>query len=213
MEFIVKFAVGLFLSFALSLAGVASSQAAFINFDDLVASTYYTSPTDVSTRYSALGVTFSDPAGPFGAVAGLTSSNVLMANQHQTTDAGDLRLDFSVPVTSVTFDFNPFFFGPSALHVLAFDSGNNLIGTFDFAQGPVTAAINTSVDIDYLLLAAHPVLKPQTFDNVTIDNLSFGVSAVPEPSTWAMLLIGFAGIGLVSYRIRERRAVINLMSN
>jgi hypothetical protein len=213
MEFIVKFVVGLFLSLALSLAGVASSKAAFVNFDDLVASTFYTSPTDVSTRYSALGVTFSDPAGPFGAVAGFTSSNVLVANQHQTTDAGDLRLDFSVPVTSVTFDFNPFFFGPSALHVLAFDASNSLIGTFDFAQGPVTAVINTNLNIDYLLLAAHPDLKPQTFDNITIDNLSFGVSAVPEPSTWAMLLIGFAGIGLVSYRARQRHAVNDLVAD
>jgi len=83
---------------ALSLGGTANSRAAFINFDDLVASTGYTSPTDVSTRYSALGVVFSDPAGPSGAVAGFTSTNVFMANQHQATDAGDLRLSFSVPV-------------------------------------------------------------------------------------------------------------------
>jgi hypothetical protein len=25
-------------------------------------------------------------------------------------------------------------------------------------------------------------------------------SGVPEPSTWAMMLIGFAGIGLMTYR-------------
>jgi hypothetical protein len=29
---------------------------------------------------------------------------------------------------------------------------------------------------------------------------NLGVSAVPEPATWAMLLIGFAGIGFASYR-------------
>ena len=27
-----------------------------------------------------------------------------------------------------------------------------------------------------------------------------GVSAVPEPSTWAMLLLGFAGVGFVAFR-------------
>jgi hypothetical protein len=32
------------------------------------------------------------------------------------------------------------------------------------------------------------------------------VVAVPEPSTWAMLLIGFAGIGFAAYR-RKRRAL------
>ncbi len=33
-----------------------------------------------------------------------------------------------------------------------------------------------------------------------------GISAVPEPSTWAMLLIGFAGIGFASYRKRRQPA-------
>jgi hypothetical protein len=32
------------------------------------------------------------------------------------------------------------------------------------------------------------------------------VSAVPEPSTWAMMLIGFAGIGFMAYR-RSRKAL------
>jgi hypothetical protein len=197
-----RFAAALSLGVALGLTGVGSSEGAFVNFDDLVASTLYTSPTDVSTRYSALGVTFSDPAGPFGAVAGFTSTNVLVANQHQATDTGDLRLDFSIPVNSVTVDFNPFFFGPAALHVLAFGSGNTLLGTFDFAQGPATATINTGSNINHLLLAAHPNLEPLTFDNFTIDNLSFGVSAVPEPSTWAMMILGFAGVGFMAYRRR-----------
>jgi hypothetical protein len=35
-----------------------------------------------------------------------------------------------------------------------------------------------------------------------IDNLQLNgtVSAVPEPSTWAMMLLGFAGIGFMTYR-------------
>ena len=33
--------------------------------------------------------------------------------------------------------------------------------------------------------------------------------AVPEPSTWAMMLIGFAGLGFVGYRrAREPRALV-----
>ncbi len=31
-------------------------------------------------------------------------------------------------------------------------------------------------------------------------------TAVPEPSTWAMMLLGFAGIGFATYRHRSRRA-------
>jgi hypothetical protein len=33
-----------------------------------------------------------------------------------------------------------------------------------------------------------------------------GVAAVPEPSTWAMMLVGFAGLGFVSYRASRRGA-------
>ena len=37
--------------------------------------------------------------------------------------------------------------------------------------------------------------------------VSFTVSAVPEPATWAMMLLGFAGIGLLAYRRRSRFAL------
>jgi hypothetical protein len=43
-----------------------------------------------------------------------------------------------------------------------------------------------------------------TLDRPLLDTSSFGgtftVTAVPEPSTWAMMLIGFAGIGFIRYR-------------
>ena len=32
--------------------------------------------------------------------------------------------------------------------------------------------------------------------------------AIPEPSTWAMLLIGFAGIGFVAYRRKAKLALM-----
>ena len=35
----------------------------------------------------------------------------------------------------------------------------------------------------------------------------FNVSAVPEPTTWAMMLLGFAGIGFLAYRRRPQPAV------
>jgi hypothetical protein len=34
------------------------------------------------------------------------------------------------------------------------------------------------------------------------------VAAVPEPSTWAMLLIGFAGVGFITYRRRNQNALL-----
>lgn len=34
------------------------------------------------------------------------------------------------------------------------------------------------------------------------------VSAVPEPSTWAMLLLGFAGVGFMAYRRKSKPALL-----
>lgn len=33
---------------------------------------------------------------------------------------------------------------------------------------------------------------------------SAAVQAVPEPSTWAMMILGFCGLGVVAYRRRHR---------
>lgn len=38
-------------------------------------------------------------------------------------------------------------------------------------------------------------------------NGAFTVSAVPEPSTWAMLMLGFAGLGFAGYRRSKARSV------
>jgi len=38
-------------------------------------------------------------------------------------------------------------------------------------------------------------------------NLTATISAVPEPATWAMLLVGFAGVGFMAYRGRSRSSL------
>jgi hypothetical protein len=43
-------------------------------------------------------------------------------------------------------------------------------------------------------------------DTVLFDKVS--VSAVPEPSTWAMLILGFAGIGFMAYRRKLKPALM-----
>jgi hypothetical protein len=40
--------------------------------------------------------------------------------------------------------------------------------------------------------------------NWLMDDLVLGVAAVPEPSTWAMMILGFAGVGFMTYR-RSRK--------
>lgn len=33
------------------------------------------------------------------------------------------------------------------------------------------------------------------------------VGAVPEPSTWAMMILGFAGVGFMAYRRKSKMAL------
>jgi hypothetical protein len=41
-------------------------------------------------------------------------------------------------------------------------------------------------------------------DNVVVSQ----ISAVPEPSTWAMMILGFAGVGFAAYRRRSQTAAL-----
>jgi hypothetical protein len=40
-------------------------------------------------------------------------------------------------------------------------------------------------------------------DNVLLASVGGTIAAVPELSTWAMMLLGFAGIGFLAYRNRS----------
>ena len=43
-----------------------------------------------------------------------------------------------------------------------------------------------------------------------LDNVTVMTSAVPEPSTWAMMILGFFGVGFMAYR-RNNRTVLRLV--
>jgi hypothetical protein len=47
-----------------------------------------------------------------------------------------------------------------------------------------------------------------TFTVAAVPDGTFPVAAVPEPSTWAMMLLGFAGIGFMAYRRKSKPALM-----
>jgi hypothetical protein len=54
-------------------------------------------------------------------------------------------------------------------------------------------------------------LKLYYWDSNNGDNTQFvtaTISAVPEPSTWAMMILGFAGVGYLAYRRRNHAPAI-----
>jgi len=40
-------------------------------------------------------------------------------------------------------------------------------------------------------------------DNVLLKSVGGMTAAVPEPSTWAMMIMGFAGVGFMAYRRKQ----------
>jgi len=68
---------------------------------------------------------------------------------------------------------------------------------------------NASLDPDWLRIGTDIIggNPPPTF------NLAFSlggdtVAAVPEPSTWAMMILGFAGLGFMAYRRKSKPALM-----
>jgi hypothetical protein len=47
---------------------------------------------------------------------------------------------------------------------------------------------------------------PDGLDVAAFDSIA-AVASVPEPSTWAMMILGFAGIGFMAYRRSRKNAI------
>ncbi len=112
----------------------------------------------------------------------------------------------------------------SVFSVLFFNAGNSQIGSASL--GPVTASDRTNLtglqarnttgfipvgtrSIEFQLVATR---DQGTANDGYADNLSFvatqGIGAVPEPSTWAMMILGFAGVGFMAYRRKSKSALM-----
>jgi hypothetical protein len=94
--------------------------------------------------------------------------------------------DFTAALTGhVTGDHD----GPVAIN---FD---NTAQTFNYAGGSFTLTV---LDLN--------VPAGQQNTSVALTGTIQSVAAVPEPSTWAMMILGFAGVGFMAYRRRNQSA-------
>jgi hypothetical protein len=77
--------------------------------------------------------------------------------------------------------------------VISQDGGVHAIGQFD------TVSFNSgAVDHQLEIFFA---------DRYNVQSeLEFNISAVPEPSTWTMMVLGFTGVGLMAYRRKRKPA-------
>ena len=78
--------------------------------------------------------------------------------------------------------------------------GNQLIFTIKSASGLITFAPTNSATYGNVYFVAD---YAGSSDGPT-GHVGATISAVPEPSTWAMMILGFAGVGYMTYRRRTQ---------
>jgi hypothetical protein len=175
-------------------------------------------------------VSFSGPVGAYNIdrVSGedLTSTS-LNSNAIDATSAGTSDvLDVYVSVSDVTglsglqralsgFTVNFLTTGWSVTESTFEDNSDmvfgmaNLLATHTFTSGPdaFAALASVSVTSPFSVTELYQISSKGLGGaaNDTID-----VSGVPEPSTWAMLAIGFAAMGFVGFRTARARSAISI---
>ena len=172
---------------------------------------------------ATLGASFSSGGG-YAAVVdhGYPSLTPSAPNIIGGTNAGG-QLDYTAQI-SVSF------FTPANTSIFASTNSVTVLGDwYGLGSGTVTllafdafgAQIGSVTDTDDKPLGQGPILtlnvagihSVRFFGEGTVgfDNFQFGaltaVSPVPEPSTWAMMILGFAGVGFMSYRRKNRMAL------
>jgi hypothetical protein len=210
----------------LAFFGVTSAQAALVSYSDFGSWSSAVSGTTTVTipdppggfvflgnSATISGVTFStDPAagGNFFSVgtAFLSADQPVLAAvlSSETPTAGSLisaniLITFAGPVTAFSLNFGTF-------------DGNDV--TFSLSNGDLitTGSTGGSFAVPGFLGVTDltpftTVLVTSTDEALNLNNVDFGsaVSAIPEVSTWAMMLLGFAGVGFLAYRRKNNVAL------
>jgi hypothetical protein len=204
------------LCFALRASPITSTSfangATMVDFDDLPGGAGNLWGPSVTNQYADLGVSFNNPSDPGKETAdsnltslmpGASPGNALFV--YQGGRIGDpaaepFQILFSTPVAMVGFTFGSS--TDSFLELDVYDSTNTLIETLDFTGSPAPiglagfAGVQESTPIGRVDASYHPNSDPSRTLSFSVDNLEFQGSAVPEPSTFALMATGFLGIAI-----------------
>lgn len=157
------------------------------------------------TSYNSNGVTFTTDTVMYIDGSYIGQYNTFGVNSlhncYCNNSFSQVTMTFGSPTNGIGF-----FWGASddQWTLSAYGVGNNLLESFLL---PITGPSNAG---DFVGIKdpgiSYAILSGPSSDYVFIDNVT-GVSAVPEPSTWAMMLIGFCGLGFLAGRHRNRSAL------
>jgi PEP-CTERM motif len=88
--------------------------------------------------------------------------------------------------------------------VAVLSNGNSLFSSSVTSFGQIVP-FNTSLTLNQGDTIEFAVIQGAGSQNTGLD---VSISAVPEPSTWAMMILGFAGVGFVAYRRKSKPALM-----
>jgi hypothetical protein len=144
------------------------------------------------------GTTASNKSGPSLNLGSMSLQNLLFDDPSATKF--DLQVSFSSPIGAGSSTFTADLVGLIFLGLgyVEIDFGGPQ--TIKYDGGSFKLAID---DIYLYSLDAKDPITGHVFDVN-----SAPVAAVPEPSTWAMMLLGFSGLGLTTYRRKRAKAAV-----
>ena len=181
----------------LAVAGFATVFAALFASESSAATGLVGSQVAVAVNYPALGDVLAT-AGPVTVGSGVEfpSRSILPGR--------DIELD--IANSTITFLPNEFTtYGAASFNgfVLTFTGAPTITGVTYDAGLSTFAPTNISFTGDSVALNfAGAVARPSYLSTVDVSFAS--VAAAPEPATWALMLVGFAGLGFVGCRGRRK---------
>jgi hypothetical protein len=161
-------------------------------------------------------------AGPFGTVTvtdivGGVTVDVTLSSGEKFVNTGGPHTPFAYNLnlqpTSFTGLTSGFFFQAPASDTPwgSFTNGigitggngaaNAVAGPLDFTLGGITTANFVNNTLGHIFAADILIVSTGATGAVTGPG---GVSSVPEPSTWAMMILGFLGVGFMAYRRKSQ---------
>jgi hypothetical protein len=171
-----------------------------------------------NTNWDSYGPGFFTPGSPF-TVGSLTfvagGQNLIGGTGTGYNLARNLFTDNNVRGTTVDITGSFSLFGANAGNFLG-DGNETFDVTTNLGSYLFNVSLNTATNSAPLTFVGFESSGGEIITSVNwsgpqaagITDVQLGVSAVPEPSTWAMMLLGFAGIGFMAYRRKSRPALI-----
>jgi hypothetical protein len=193
----------------------AASGTTTENFDSVSADTQFRTNsvtvgeltlTGFGPNQSTFNVINPTPSGPGNSIYNVNGSSFI--NGITDVDTG-FKITFNSAITAFGADFRGF----NNLH-------SSTTRSFVVVNGEELspAVVPTNADASFfgfisdtpfteITFVRNPALAVGNMDAFGMDNVVFGIGAVPEPSTWALMILGFAGVGFMAYRRKSKSAL------